>query len=342
MSDLLNKIINRENLTYDEAYNLFNSLLDESEIRIGAYLAALQTKGFTSEEIAGFAKAMRDNAVKVNLGSVSDTCGTGGDGSSTINVSTAVSIILSCFKKVAKHGNVSITSKSGSANVLEALDIKIDSSPEEAKKMIDETNFVFLFAPKYHPALKKIMPVRKELGIKTIFNILGPLANPANPDYQIMGVNSPDLVEKVGDALKLLGVKRALVVYGNGLDELNPNDYSTICEINENKENEIYQIHPRDIGLTPSKPIPCGSPDESAKRIIEVFERSEGNRKNPKDFEIFSGKINEDRGFILLNAAAALYASDVASDYKEGLEMAKNAIDDGIVLNKLKEIQNYK
>ena len=325
MNDLLNKIVDRKDLTYEEAYNLFNNLLNESEIRIGAYLAALQTKGFTSEEIAGFAKAMRDNAVKVDLGSVCDTCGTGGDGFSTINVSTAVSIVLSCFKKVAKHGNVSITSKSGSANVLEALDIKIDSSPEEAKKMIDETNFVFLFAPKYHPALKKIMPVRKELGIKTIFNILGPLANPANPDYQIMGVNSPDLVEKVGDALKLLGVKRALVVYGNGLDELNPNDYSTICEINENKENEIYQIHPRDIGLTPSKPIPCGSPDESAKRIIDVF----------------SGKINEDRDFILLNAAAALYASDVASDYKEGYEMAKNAIDDGIVLNKLKEIQNY-
>ncbi len=326
MNDLLNKIIDRKDLTYEEAYNLFNDLLDESEIRIGAYLTGLQTKGFTSEEIAGFAKAMRDNAVKVNLGSVCDTCGTGGDGSSTINVSTAVSIILSCFKKVAKHGNVSITSKSGSSNVLEALGIKIDSTPEEAKKMIDETNFVFLFAPKYHPALKKIMPVRKELKIKTIFNILGPLANPANPDYQIMGVNSPDLVEKVGDALKLLGVKKALVVYGNGLDELNPNDYSTICEINENKENEIYKIHPSDIGLTPSKPIPCGSPDESAKRIISVF----------------SGKINEDRNFMLLNAAAALYASNVASDYKEGLEMAKNAIDEGIVLNKLKEIQNYK
>ncbi len=323
MNDLLNKIIDRKDLTYEEAYNLFNDLLDESEIRIGAYLTGLQTKGFTSEEIAGFAKAMRDNAVKVDLGSVCDTCGTGGDGSSTINVSTAVSIILSCFKKVAKHGNVSITSKSGSANVLEALGIKIDSTPEEAKKMIDETNFVFLFAPKYHPALKKIMPVRKELGIKTIFNILGPLANPANPDYQIMGVNSPDLVEKVGDALKLLGVKKALVVYGNGLDELNPNDYSTICEINENKENKIYKIHPTDIGLTPSKPIPCGSPDESAKRIIDVF----------------LGKINEDRNFILLNAAAALYASNVASDYKEGLEMAKNAIDERIVPNKLKEIQ---
>lgn len=325
MNDLLNKIVDKKDLTYEEAYGLFNSLLDESEIRIGAYLASLQTKGFTSEEIAGFAKAMRDNAVKVHLGSVCDTCGTGGDGSSTINVSTAVSIILSCFKKVAKHGNVSITSKSGSANVLEALNIKIDSTPEEAKKMIDELNFVFLFAPKYHPALKKIMPVRKELRIKTIFNILGPLANPANPDYQIVGVNAPDLVEKVGDALKLLGVKKALVVYGNGLDELNPNDYSTICEINENKENETYKIHPTDIGLTPSKPLPCGSPDESAKRIINVF----------------SGKINEDRNFILLNAAASLYASNVVKDYEEGLKLAEEVIDNGTVLKKLKEIQKY-
>ncbi len=325
MNDLLNKIVDRKDLSYEEAYTLFNSLLDESEIRIGAYLASLQTKGFTSEEIAGFAKAMRDNAIKVHLGSVCDTCGTGGDGSSTINVSTAVSLILSCFKKVAKHGNVSITSKSGSANVLEALNIKIDSTPEEAKKMIDETNFVFLFAPKYHPALKKIMPVRKELRIKTIFNILGPLANPANPDYQIVGVNAPDLVEKVGDALKLLGVKKALVVYGNGLDELNPNDYSTICEINENKENEIYKLHPNDIGLTPSKPIPCGSPEESAKRIIKVF----------------SGKINEDRNFILLNAAASLYASNVAKDYEEGLKLAEEVIDNGTVLKKLKEIQKY-
>ncbi|AEH07052.1 anthranilate phosphoribosyltransferase [Methanothermococcus okinawensis] len=335
MSDLLNKIVDKHDLTYEEAYRLFNNLLNESEIRIGAYLAALQTKGFTSEEIAGFARAMRDNAVKVDLGSVCDTCGTGGDGSSTINVSTAVSILLSCFKKVAKHGNVSITSKSGSANVLEALNIKIDSTPDEAKRMIDETNFVFLFAPKYHPALKKIMPVRKELRIKTIFNILGPLANPANPDYQIIGVNSHDLVEKVGNALKLLGVKKALVVYGNGLDELNPNNYSTILEINDNKKedgNKIYKIHPSDIGLIPSKPIPCNSPDESAKRIISVFEGKKGN----------SEITNGDRNFILLNAAGALYASDVASDYKEGLEIAENAIDEGIVLNKLREIQNYR
>jgi len=323
---MLNKIVDNYNLTFEESYELFNNLLKESDIRIGAYLAALQTKGITSQEIAGFAKAMRDNAIKVDLGrNILDTCGTGGDGSSTINVSTAVSLILSHFIKVAKHGNVSITSKSGSANVLQALGIKIDLSPEEAKEMIDKTNFVFLFAPRYHPALKKIMPVRRELGIKTIFNILGPLSNPANPDYQMVGVNSLDLVEKVAEALRLLGVKRALVVYGSGLDELSPKDTSKVCEV-KNKSLNTYTLSPEDFGMEASKIIPCGSPEESAGRILDVF----------------SGKKNEDRNFIVLNAAAGLYTCGIASDYIESVEMVNNAIDDGEILNKVKNIQSYK
>ena len=323
---MLNKIVDNYNLTFEESYELFNNLLKESDIRIGAYLAALQTKGITSQEIAGFAKAMRDNAIKVDLGrNIVDTCGTGGDGSSTINVSTAVSLILSHFIKVAKHGNVSITSKSGSANVLQALGIKIDLSPEEAKEMIDKTNFVFLFAPRYHPALKKIMPVRRELGIKTIFNILGPLSNPANPDYQMVGVNSLDLVEKVAEALRLLGVKRALVVYGSGLDELSPKDTSKVCEV-KNKSLNTYTLSPEDFGMEASKIIPCGSPEESARRILDVF----------------SGKKNEDRNFIVLNAAAGLYTCGIASDYIESVEMVNNAIDDGEILNKVKDIQSHK
>ncbi len=333
---MLNKLINKENLTYEEAYNLYNILKDESEIKISGYLCALQTKGYTSEEIAGFAKAMRDNALKVNLGNeICDTCGTGGDGSSTINVSTAVSILLSCFKKVAKHGNVSITSNSGSANVLDELGIKKDCTPEQCKEMIHKTNYVFLFAPNYHYSLKKIMPVRRELKIKTIFNILGPLANPANPDYQLIGVYSSDLVEKVGKALKLIGVKKGLVIYGNGLDELNPNEESIIYEINsnnnnkndnnDNNENNLYTIHPKDLGITPSKPIPCSSATESAKRIINVF----------------NGKINEDRDFILLNSAGALYSANIVNDFKDGYELAKQTIDEGKVVEKLKDIQKY-
>ncbi|ABO34901.1 anthranilate phosphoribosyltransferase [Methanococcus maripaludis C5] len=320
---MLNKLIERENLSFKESYELFNMLLNESEMRIAAYLVALQTKGVTADEIAGFAKAMRDNAVKIDLGEVTDTCGTGGDGSKTINVSTAVSIILACFTKVAKHGNVSITSNSGSANVYEALGCKIPETPEDAKKSMDKTNFVFLFAQKYHPALKKIMPVRNELKVKTIFNILGPLANPANPKYQILGVNSAELCENVAFALsKVGGIKKALLVYGNGLDELTPNGTSKITEYDG--KFDTYEVTPKDFGLDYSKIIPCESPDESAKRLIDVF----------------SGKINEDRNFILMNAAAALYTSEIASDFLDGVEIAKEAIESGKVLKKLEEIRN--
>jgi len=322
---MLSKIVEGQNLSFEEAYNLFNTLLEESDVRIGAYLTALQTKGITSEEIAGFARAMRDRAIKVNLGrGIVDTCGTGGDRSSTVNVSTAVSIILSAFTKVAKHGNVSVTSQSGSADVLKVLGVEIDVPPEETKKMIEKTNFVFLFAPKYHPALKKIMPIRRELGIRTIFNILGPLTNPANPEYQMVGVNAPDLVEKVGEALKLLGVKRALVVHGNGLDELDPRGPSKVCEVVGNKI-ETYTLSPSDFGLERSKIVPCHSPEESAERILKVL----------------SGKRNEDRNFIVLNASAVLYTCGMVSDYLEAVEMVNNAIDSGKVLEKLEEIKRY-
>jgi len=322
---MLDKIVEGYNLTFEEAYNLFNQLLEESDVRIGAYLTALQTKGVTPQEIAGFAKAMRDRAIKVDLGrGLLDTCGTGGDRASTVNVSTAVSIILSTFTKVAKHGNVSVTSKSGSADVLRALGIEIDIPPEKARKMIEETNYVFLFAPRYHPALKRIMPVRKELGIRTIFNILGPLTNPAEPEYQVVGVNTPDLVEKVAEALKLLGIKRALVVHGDGLDELNPRGPSKVCEI-KGKKMEMYTLYPEDFGLERTKIVPCSSPEESAERILKVY----------------SGEVNEDRNFIVLNASAALYISGIASDYPEAVEMINNVIDSGKVLEKLEEIRGF-
>ncbi|MBP2173186.1 anthranilate phosphoribosyltransferase [Methanococcus voltae] len=336
--EFMNKILEKNDLTFEEAYKLFGILLDENEIKIGAYLTALQMKGITSEEIAGFAKAMRDNAITMNLGNVVDTCGTGGDGSKTINVSTAVSLILSCFTKVAKHGNVSITSKSGSANVYEALNCKIPETVEEAEFLMEKTNFTFLHAQKYHPALKKIMPVRNELKFKTIFNVLGPLANPASPKYQIIGVNSIALCDKVAKALpNLQNVERALVVNGYGkscgknytLDELNPNGNSKIVEYNKitnkNFEDEFksYIVNPKDFGLENSKIIPCNSPEESAKRLKNVF----------------SGKINEDRNFILMNASAGLYACKIASNFLEGIEIAKEVIDLGLVLKKIEEIQ---
>lgn len=319
---MLDKIVEGNDLDFKESYSLFCNLLDESEVKIASYLVALQTKGYSSEEIAGLAQAMRDHALKVNLGEVADTCGTGGDGSSTINVSTAAAIILSCFKRVAKHGNASVTSNSGSANVMEALGMKIENPPQDAQKNVESANFTFLLAPLYHPALKKIMPVRKQLGVKTVFNILGPLANPASPEFQLIGVNSPDLVEKVSHSLKIMGVKKAIVVHGSGLDEVNPHKETTVAEVNN--KVELYSITPEDFGLRPSKIKQCGGCEESAQRIMSVF----------------SGKEDDDANFVLINTSAALYAANIAGGFSEGVEIARNAIDEGEVLAKVEEIQN--
>ena len=319
---MLKEIVEGKDLSFEEAYELYNILLKESDVRIAGYLVALQAKGYTAEELAGFAKAMRDNAVRLELGEVCDTCGTGGDGASTINVSTASAIILSCFKRVAKHGNVSITSKSGSANVLQAFGMRIELKPEEVKGMIDRTNFAFIFAPLYHPTLKRIMPVRKELKIKTIFNVLGPLANPANPKYQIIGVSTPDLLEKVAEALTFLGVERALVVHGDGLDEVNPKGRTIVVEVNDGSLDR-YEITPEDLRIEPVGIVPCESPEESAERIKAVFSGK--------------GKV-EDRNFIIANASLALYSAGVG-ELDECVELAKSILD-GEALRKLEEIVN--
>lgn len=317
---MLSKIVERRNLSFEEAYDLFNELLKGDEIRVAAYLSSLQTKGYTAEEIAGLAKAVRDRALKIDLGEVCDTCGTGGDGASTINVSTASALILSCFERVAKHGNVSITSKSGSANVLSALGIRTDLNTEEIMRSIEKTNFAFIFAPKYHPLLGRIMPIRKRLGIKTIFNVLGPLTNPAEPIHQLVGVYSSDLVEKVAEALNLLGVKRAVVVHGDGLDEVNPKGESLIAEVE--KGVDLYKITPEDLGLERVKIIPCESAEESARRIEAVL----------------SGKgMKEDRNFIVLNASLALYSAGF--DFSECREIVESALE-GIALKKLEEIRD--
>lgn len=319
---MLKEIIEGNDLDFKESYTLFCNLLEENDIRIAAHLVALQCKGYTSQEVAGLAQAMRDNALKIDLGKVADTCGTGGDGSCTINVSTAAAIILSCFRRVAKHGNVSITSSSGSANVLEALGIAIENLPQDAQKCMDSSNFTFLLAPLYHPALKKIMPVRKQLGVKTVFNILGPLANPASPQFQLVGVNSPDLVEKVAHALHIMGVEKAIVVHGSGMDEINPCAQTTIAEVNH--KVELYTVDPEDFGLKTSKIGQCSSCEESAQRIMSVF----------------TGNTGDDSNFVLMNASAALYASNIARDFVEGVEIARNAIEERKVLAKVEEIRN--
>ncbi len=315
----LKKIVDRKNLSFEEAYTLFNEMLNENDVKIAALLSALQTKGYTAEEVAGFAKAMRDKAIKLDVNfEVADTCGTGGDYSNTINVSTATAILTSCLTYVAKHGNVSVTSKSGSANVLEALKIEYKLEPDKAKNLLEKHKFTFIFAPLYHPSLKPIMPIRKELGIKTIFNILGPLCNPANPEYQLLGVSSEDLSKIVAEALKILGIKRGLVIYGSGLDEINPEKETLVYEVGNGIEK--YYMTPEDFGIKPVKPAICNSALESATRIEKVFNGE--------------GKI-EDTNFILINTSAALYTCGLARDFKEGFEIAKNLIEEGKAKEKL-------
>jgi len=328
--DLLVRIIEGGDLSFKEAYTLFNLMLDESELRIAAVLSALQTKGYTAEEIAGFARSMRDKAVRVDVNrDVADTCGTGGDRSNTINVSTATALILSSVNPVAKHGNVSVTSKSGSANVLEALGINIRLEAEKTREMIEKSGFAFLFAPLYHPALKKIMPVRKELGIKTVFNILGPLCNPASPSYQLLGVSEERLIEKVSRALSMLGIKHAIVVHGNYgkmvLDEVSPCGKTRVAEVFSSGKVKMYDIMPEDFGIEPVKPVPCSSAEESAKRIEAVFS---GNGKK------------EDLNFVLVNTSAALYVCEKVKDFKDGVELARNLIEEGVAVKKLEEIRN--
>lgn len=319
---MLGKIVEGHNLGFEEAYGLYNQLLQENEIMIGAYLVAMQMKGYTSEELAAFAKAMRDKAGKLDIGPVADTCGTGGDNSSTINVSTASALLLSCFVRVAKHGNVSITSRSGSANVLDALGIETNITPKNAKCGISNTNFAFLMAPFYHPTLGRIMPVRKKLGIKTLFNILGPLANPANPVYQLIGVNSEKLLDEVAEALYLLNIHNGKVVYGEGLDEVNPNGKTSVAEVTRNGV-ERYFVTPEDFGINRTKPTSCNGPFESAKRIKAVL----------------AGKGKEqDKNFILLNASMALSITR-HEDLYECRELVESVLGD-TATGKLEEIKD--
>ncbi len=305
---MLEHIVERKKLSFEESYELFNRLVKEDNLKIAAYLASLQTKGYEAEELAGFAKAMRDKAIKINLGEVCDTCGTGGDGAFTINVSTACALILSAFKTVAKHGNIAVTSKSGSANVLEALGISYKLNPNQAKALANKTNFTFLFAPLYHPTLKRIMPIRRALQIKTVFNILGPLCNPAEPRYQIIGVSSEELVRKVAEALELLEIERAIVLHGNGIDEANPNGETLIAEVD--KGIDYYKLTPEELNIKRVKILRCSSAKESAERIKAVF----------------SGRgLEEDKNFIILNATLALYSTGF-DDLIGCVEAVKNCI----------------
>jgi anthranilate phosphoribosyltransferase len=307
-------------LDFERAYELALIMRELDDLHVASILSAIEARGYDSEVVAGFAKAIRDSAIKLeNVSNVADTCGTGGDGARTINVSTAASIALSHFYRVAKHGNRSVTSSSGSADVLEAMGINIFLQPEIAKNMLEKTNFAFLFAPLYHPAFARVASVRKKLGIRTIFNLTGPLSNPANPKYQMIGVSDGNLIEVMAGAMEILGVE-GVVIYG-GIDEVNPAGETTVLEVRNGTER--FKVTPEDFGMKRERIIPCTSAEESARRIEAVFN---GNG------------MKEDETFIALNFSMALFVTG-KDNLKENIEIFRNSIEEGTLARKLEEIK---
>ncbi len=328
MKEIIEKLINHHDLTSQEMEQAFEAIMagEVSETMISAFLVALRAKGETPAEIAAAAKIMRKNArpVRVN-GDTVDTCGTGGDYASTFNISTAVAFVLAgAGLKVAKHGNRSSSSSSGSADCLEALNIPIDLGPAEVASSIAERGFGFMFAPNYHPSMKHVMPVRKNLGLKTIFNILGPLSNPAAADYQVLGVFSPDLIDPMVQVLQLVGVRGAMVVHG-GLDEVNvaePTSYARLVDGHIRRGT----IDPAALGMQAENlaELKVASPAESAA-IVEAVLRGE--------------RQGACRNIVLLNAAAALMAVDADLDIAEGVARAVAVIDSGAAYAALERVR---
>ncbi|TCW37336.1 anthranilate phosphoribosyltransferase [Thermohydrogenium kirishiense] len=332
LKEAIEKIVIGENLTESEAKSAMDSIMkgEPSSALIGGYLIGLRMKGETVDEITGSAKSMIGNAVRLKLDSpyVIDTCGTGGDGGRTFNISTAVAIITSSAGvKIAKHGNRAVSSKSGSADVLSELGVKIDLEPEITKKFIDDVGFGFLYAPKYHSAMKNVAPIRRELGLRTVFNILGPLTNPASAKGQVLGVYDKKLTHVLAEVLLKLGCERALVVYGNdGLDEITTTTTTTVSEV-KNGTVIDYTIDPHDYGINLSKDIDINGGDskENAEIILDILK----GEKGPK------------RDIVVLNSAAALYVGKAVDNIKEGVMLAEHLIDSGAALGKLNEILSY-
>ena len=330
IDDAIVKIINGEDLTEDEARGVINEIMKgkANNTQIGGFLIGLRVKGETPTEVLGACKALRDNMTICNVESRShliDTCGTGGDGGKTFNISTAVAIVAaSGGAKVAKHGNRAVSSKSGSADVLTELGIKIDNDAEKSRKLIEDKGMSFLFAQQYHKAMKNVGVARKELGTRTLFNLLGPLANPAPITGQLLGIYDEDLVETTGKVLLDLGLDRAMVVHGDdGLDEITTTTTTTVCEVS-NGSTKKYKIDPTKYGfnLVDIKEIEGGTPKENAKIIIDILK----GKKGPK------------RDIVVLNTAAALFVAKITDSLEEGITLAKELIDSGKAYEKFKEI----
>ena len=332
LKDALNQVVAGENLSRQEARQAMTVIMsgNASEAQIGALLTALRMKGETSDEIAGFAETMRSYTVKVDCNNkgVIDTCGTGGDCKGTFNVSTTVAFVVAgAGVSVAKHGNHGISSSCGSADVLRALGVSLELPTQAVAGAIDELKVAFLYAPSFHPAMKYAGKPRRELGFRTVFNVLGPLTNPVGADYQLLGVYSRELTAKLAEVLLRLGVRRAMVVHGlDGLDEISTAAPTQVSELIDG-EIRTYLLEPGHYGLNSSgiEDYQGGTPQNNAATLLAVLQ----------------GKKDAKRDIVLINAAAALMVAGKVETIAEGLVVAAASIDSGAALAKLEALKDY-
>lgn len=338
IKEAISRIIENKDLDENQMVEVMNEIMsgETTPAQIGSFITGLRMKGETIEEISGAAMVMREKATGITTGVATDkgeilvdTCGTGGDSSGTFNVSTTTAFVVAAAGiPVAKHGNRSVSSHCGSADVLEALGVNLDLTPEQVGSCVREVGIGFLFAPMLHGAMKYAIGPRREIGIRTIFNVLGPLTNPAGANVQLLGVYSPDLCEKLAMVLGRLGTLRALVVCGAGnVDELTVTGETEVAELSGGKVT-TYSVRPEDVGLDRSRLVDLKggeTPEESAEILRDILGGAEG----PK------------RGMLLLNSGAALYAAGKAPGLKSGVELAAQIIDSGAALAKLEALINF-
>jgi anthranilate phosphoribosyltransferase len=323
------RLLEGEDLTRDEAREVMGEIMsgEATQALMAGFLVALRAKGETAEEIAGCAEAMREHVVRVHPSrdDVVDVVGTGGDGARTFNISTTAAFIAAAAgAAVAKHGNRAVSSACGSADVLEALGFQLEQQPERIAESIDRLGFGFMFAPSHHPAMRHAAPVRRELGTRTVFNVLGPLTNPAGARAGIFGVYAPGLVHTVAEALAALDSRRAFVVHGaHGVDELSPSGPNIVCEVVAGEVRERV-IDPVELGIEPCDPAELrgGTPEENAATTRAVLAGARGGKREA----------------VLLNAAGAIAAAGHADDLAEGLALAREALDSGAALARLEEL----
>lgn len=318
--ELLEKLVRREDLTADEASRAMGAIMDGAvdEPVMAAFLVGLAMKGERPAEIVGLARAMRQRAVPLSapFGDVVDLCGTGGDRAGTFNISSIASLaVAGCGVRVAKHGNRSVSSRCGSADLFEALGVAVTVPPEVVERQLREAGMAFLFAPAFHPSMRRAGPVRRALGLRTAFNLLGPLTNPAGPRRQLVGVPRPELTELLARSLQLLGSERAWVVHGaDGLDEISTVGYTKVSECRCGSVSTFY-LHPSDFGLARATPESLAGADATANAAIAR--------------EVLAGKGGPARDVVLLNAGAALLVSGRVASVSDGIAAAAAAIDDG-------------